>query len=48
MSLVARILVMFNHEENNMAETEINVERVRRIAVDWILVKMEATDTVNA
>jgi hypothetical protein len=38
MSLMARILVIFIHEEKNMAETEINVERVRQVAIDGLMV----------
>jgi hypothetical protein len=35
---MARILVMFIREETYMSETEINVERVRQVAVDGLLV----------
>jgi hypothetical protein len=32
------MLVMFIREEKNMTEIEINVERVRQVAVDGLLV----------
>jgi hypothetical protein len=35
---MARMLVMFIREEKNMTEIEINVERVRQVAVDGLLV----------
>ena len=38
MSLRARILVMFIHEGKNMTEIEINVERVRQVAIDGLMV----------
>ncbi len=38
MSQTARILLMFISEEKNMTEAEINVERVRQVAVDGLVV----------
>jgi hypothetical protein len=38
MSLMTRILVMFIREEKNMTEIEMNVERVRQVAVDALMV----------
>ncbi len=38
MSQTACILVMFIREEKNMTEIEINVERVRQVAVDGLMV----------
>jgi hypothetical protein len=37
-SQTACILVMFIREEKNMTEIEINVERVRQVAVDGLMV----------
>jgi hypothetical protein len=38
LSQTALILVMSIREEKNMTETEINVERVRQVAVDGLMV----------
>ncbi len=38
LSQTACILVMFIREEKSMTETEINVERVRQMAMDGLMV----------
>jgi len=38
LSQMACKLVMFIREEKNMTETEINVDRVRQVAVDGLMV----------